>query len=115
MLDLSHCDALSQDELREHKTVKIREDGAVAVQHKGQWITDPHSGYGLHSATQSALSKINKPGTYAIPTADEWQRESAIRATPNPWKKSSWNLTKQITLTDEDPALAERFQREARQ
>lgn len=115
MLDLTYCDPLAQDELREHKMVKVLPDGTVAVQHKGQWITDPSSGYGLHSGTQAALLKANRPGTYAIPTADEWQRESAIRATPNPWKKGSWNLTQQMILADEDPDLARRFQREARQ
>lgn len=113
MLDLTYCDPLTQDELREHKRVKVREDGTVAVEHKGQWITDPSSGYGLHSYTQAALLKANRPGTYPIPTSAEWEKEVAIRSTPNPWKRKTWNFTQQLTLADQDPELAARFQREA--
>ena len=113
MLDLSRCDELALAELREHDTVKVMDDGTVAVPSKlaKGFTIDPT--YGLGCLTQEAVGKANPPGLYKVPTADEWQRESAIRATPNPWRKSSWNLTAQLTMADQDPELAARFQREA--
>lgn len=114
MLDLTHCDELSQSELREHAHVKITETGEVAVRNKnGEWISNPSSPDGLHSLTQKSIAQANKPGTYAIPSKEEWDKEAAIRATPNPWKRESFNLTQQLLIADQEPELAARFQREA--
>ncbi len=115
MLDLSHCDELSQSELREHRRVRIREDGSVAVENKkGEWVSNPLSADGLHSLTQKSLALANKAGMYAIPSKEEWDKEAAIRAMPNPWRRESFNLTQQLLIADQDPDLAARFQREAR-
>lgn len=115
MLDLTHCDELSQAELREHRRVRIREDGSVAVEtKKGEWASDPSSPDGLHSLTQKSLALVNKAGTYAIPSKEEWDKEAAIRAMPNPWKREAFNLTQQLLIADQEPDLAARFQREAR-
>ena len=115
MLDLTHCDELSQAELREHRRVRIREDGSVAVENKqGQWVADPSGGDGLHSLTQKSLALANKAGVYAIPSKEEWDKEASIRATPNPWRRETFNLTQQLLIADQEPDLAARFQREAR-
>lgn len=114
MLDLTHCDELSQAELREHSSVKIGDDGTVSVRDKqGQWVSNPASADGLHSLTQKNLALVNKAGTYAIPSKKEWDREAAIRALPNPWRRESFNLTQQLLIADQDPELTARFKREA--
>ena len=115
MLDLTHCDELSQAELREHAHVKISENGEVAVRNKkGEWISNPSSPDGLHSLTQKSLALANKAGVYAIPSKEEWDKEASIRATPNPWRRETFNLTQQLLIADQEPDLAARFQREAR-
>lgn len=113
-LDLTGLDETALAELREHKIVTISPDKTVAVPTKKGMVSDPHHPDGLMSYTQSAIVAANpQSGCYRVPTADEWQRESTIRATPNPWRKGSWNLTRQMTLSDQDPDLATRFKQEA--
>lgn len=122
-LDLTALDPLCLDDLDGYHEVSIDESGVVKARRKnGKW----QSGMmGLCSWTEESIAKTHKPGVYTVklPTpadreqtkkaADQAANEARIAATPNPWRKSSWNLTAQLTMADQDPELAARFQREA--
>lgn len=117
-LNLTGLDELALRDLREHGEVIVNPDRTVAVLartgKRADWSADPHHPDGLLSFTQAAVAKVNpQPGRYRVPTAEEWAKESAVRALPNPWAKASWNLTQQLLLADQDPDLAQRFKAEA--
>lgn len=123
-LDVNALDPIYLDELADYHEVSISEAGVVKARRKnGKW----QSGFmGLTHWTEETLAKTHQPGVYTVnvPTpadreqtkkaADLAANEARIAATPNPWSKSSWNLTQQMILADQDPELAARFQREAK-
>lgn len=108
-LNVVDLDTFAREAVAGLQNVEIKPDGTVRARRNGKWNADY-----FDSITCAEIKKHHAPGEYWIPTAEQVAREQVIRATPNPWKRETFNLTAQLMMQDQDPGLAERFKREAR-
>lgn len=107
-LNVVALDTFARECAMEVQNVEIKPDGSIRARIHGKWDDDYFDGI-----TRAEIIKHHAPGEYWIPSAEQVAREQVIRATPNPWKRESFNLTQQLLMQDQDPGLAERFKREA--
>lgn len=59
----------------------------------------------------AAIATKNPDGVYRVPSASQWEGESAYhaKAASNPFTKQHFNLTEQLRLGRENPTLAARL------
>jgi hypothetical protein len=123
-LNLSGINPTLLEELATYHEVSVSDTGLVKARagKNGKWQS---GAMGLSSWTAEEIARTHRPGVYMVKVPTPAEREQA-RATaaqaaneargstiPNPWAKGSFNLTQQLILADQDPALTSRFKQEA--
>jgi len=86
-------------------SVKTREDGSFAVVHEGQELSFDEGITKWLAANSWAISNTQTPGSGGSGNTGSGE--------VNPWKKDSFNLTKQGEIYTKDPELAKRMMAEA--